>query len=183
MKVQELRTQGYRVFVKHSRFFKINHEIGSEGNKLRTFLQTTVPLTRSELSSFIASIPGIVSTEFLPRGGRTDVEIYRGEELIGSGVANCSRNDAFNKKIGRAIALGRALENLKMRSNCCNWSEILEEVGVENVRRFAIREMTARNFESLSTTTRKLVRELGAEEVRNRARQALSRRRALPSTT
>ena len=181
MKVQELRTQGYRVFVKHSRFFRINHEIGSDGNTLRTSLHTTVPLTRNAFSSFVSSIPGIVSTEFLPRGGRTEVEIYRGEELIGSGVANCSKNDAYNKKIGRSIALGRALENLKMSS--CNWSEILEEVGLENVRRFAIREMTARNFESLSTTTRKLVRELGAEEVRNRARQALSRRRALPSTT
>lgn len=182
MTVQELRTQGYRVFVKHSRFFRINHEIGSDGNTLRTSLHTTVPLTRNAFSSFVSSIPGIVSTEFLPRGGRTEVEIYRGEELIGSGVANCSKNDAYNKKIGRSIALGRALENLKMRSSC-NWSEILEEVGLENVRRFAIREMTARNFESLSTTTRKLVRELGAEEVRNRARQALSRRRALPSTT
>jgi len=58
----------------------------------------------------------------------------------------------------------------------CNWSEILDEAGVENVRLFVARQMTARQFESLSSTGRKLIRELGTEAVRTRARQALTRR-------
>lgn len=63
-----------------------------------------------------------------------------------------------------------------MSTTTCNWSEILEDVGVDNVRRFVTRNMTARQFESLSSTARKLVREFGADALRTRARQALTRR-------
>jgi hypothetical protein len=46
-----------------------------------------------------------------PRGGKTVVEITtpEGESLVG--MARCSRNENFNKRLGVRIALGRAFKN------------------------------------------------------------------------
>lgn len=58
-----------------------------------------------------------------------------------------------------------------------NWSYMLkqENVSQSDLLAFASGQMSRRTFESLSTTARKIVRELGADEVRRRARKALSR--------
>lgn len=48
-----------------------------------------------------------------PCGGLTVAQIYDGEKLIAEGTALCSPDDNFNKKIGRAIATGRALKELR----------------------------------------------------------------------
>lgn len=47
----------------------------------------------------------------LPRGGETIVSITDEHGHTVEGVAKCSNNDGFNKKIGVAIAIGRALKN------------------------------------------------------------------------
>lgn len=53
------------------------------------------------------------SSEISPFGGRTVcmITLADGKEI--HGVAECSRKDGYNKKIGRDIALGRALKRLE----------------------------------------------------------------------
>lgn len=177
MTVFQLRAAGYRVYVRHLRFYRINVPLA--GTDIAVPVVNSSPSPRSDIQALNGLVNGKI--EALARGGRTEVEIYRGETLIGAGVAKCSSKDAYSKKIGRTIALGRAVRNLNLLENpmaavTCNWSSIIEQVGAENVRLFATRQMTARKFESLSSETRKLVREFGTETLRTRARQALSRR-------
>lgn len=50
---------------------------------------------------------------FSPRGGQTVATIHRGVSPIAQGVADCSIRDNFCKKIGRDIAEGRAMKQLK----------------------------------------------------------------------
>lgn len=60
----------------------------------------------------------LTSMKVSPRGGMTVAYLYRKEDLeaggiaiaVSSGVAHCHPNDNYNKRIGRAIALGRALK-------------------------------------------------------------------------
>lgn len=50
-----------------------------------------------------------------PCGGTTVAEVYAADvdgEPLATGIAVCSPHDNFNKKIGRAIATGRALKEL-----------------------------------------------------------------------
>lgn len=44
--------------------------------------------------------------------GTTD-DGHRTYEVVVAGVAKCNAKDTFNKGIGRVIALGRAMQNLK----------------------------------------------------------------------
>lgn len=56
--------------------------------------------------------------ELLPWGGRTTVEIFADEkavEPLAVGVAECSEFDNYNRKIGRNIALGRALKQIRVK--------------------------------------------------------------------
>lgn len=51
------------------------------------------------------------------RGGLTEVVLYEGDRLetgteLARAIASCSLVDAFNKTLGRTIALGRALAEL-----------------------------------------------------------------------
>lgn len=57
-----------------------------------------------------------------------------------------------------------------------NWSEIVNEVGPERLRDFCEGNITRREFESVGTNARRLVRTLGVNEARTRARKALARR-------
>ncbi len=50
--------------------------------------------------------------DIFPLGGTTIAEVYQGEDLIATGQAVCSNKDNYSKKIGRQIALGRALKEL-----------------------------------------------------------------------
>ncbi len=54
---------------------------------------------------------------FAPRGGQTHVIIMGedGETELAYGHAWCSPKDNYNKKIGRTIAVGRALKFLRMK--------------------------------------------------------------------
>jgi hypothetical protein len=47
----------------------------------------------------------------LPRGGETTVSITDEHGHTVEGLSRCSSDDGFNKKIGVAIAIGRALKN------------------------------------------------------------------------
>ena len=51
-----------------------------------------------------------------PKGGRTQAIISdSSDNVVCSGYAFCSDKDSFNRKIGRNIALGRALKDLHAR--------------------------------------------------------------------
>ena len=44
------------------------------------------------------------------KGGLTEVNIYYGGALLAEGKARCSDNDNYDRKLGVAIALGRAIK-------------------------------------------------------------------------
>lgn len=91
MTVLELRKQGYQVRVRHQRavtyYPKLNGEI--------TWLDHPVPKER---------------------GGCTVVELTKDDKTV-TGLAVCSDNDNYNKKIGVKIAIGRALASLQDGKN------------------------------------------------------------------
>ena len=81
--IKDLRECGFTVYVNHHRYeeYNINWSIGD---------------------------PGRVS----PRGGSTRVEIKSEDgTLLCFGESHCSTIDNFNRKLGRNIALGRALKD------------------------------------------------------------------------
>lgn len=50
-----------------------------------------------------------------PRGGRTHCAIVNDQgHFVATGIANCSRKDNFNAKMGRMISMGRAMKALEM---------------------------------------------------------------------
>ena len=81
--IKQLRQSGYKVRVIHERGFTTHPTIAGE---------------RKVLSS---------------RGGKTLVEITDLDSFSAIGVARCSDEENFNKKIGNKIALGRAIKNLE----------------------------------------------------------------------
>lgn len=155
--VAELR-KSFKVFVKHRRYYQVTVD-GTQ--------YVTGPFTRNEAMSY-----GYIGDDMHAKGGVTEVDIFKGENLLASGGAVCCLKDSFVRKIGLNIALGRALERLDM----VNWSEILSEVGPERLRAFCEGSITRREFESVGTNARRLVRTLGVDEARTRARKALARR-------
>lgn len=155
--VAELR-QTYKVFVKHRRYYNI--KIGKNSNLVG-------PITRKEAFTY-----GYDCNDLSAKGGITEVDIFLDGRLLASGSAICSLKDSFVRKLGLNIALGRALERLDM----INWSEIVEEVGQERLRSFCEGNLTRREFEQSGANARRVIRSLGVDEVRTRARKALSRR-------
>ena len=84
--IRQLRQQGYKVRVMHSRHKQLCDSIFSE---------------RWELS---------------PQGGSTTIELTTPDKtvtVIGKSV--CSLEDNFNRKVGNSIALGRALKQLSIQ--------------------------------------------------------------------
>lgn len=81
--IKELRQTGYKVRVHHIR-----------------------PVTYQQ------KIDGSIKV-FSPKGGTTRIEITTpcGEKSA-LGVAECSKQDGWNRKLGNKIALGRALDQL-----------------------------------------------------------------------
>lgn len=53
----------------------------------------------------------------LPRGGETMVRVFDDDGTTVSGIARCSDKDNYNKRLGRTIALGRALKRLREANN------------------------------------------------------------------
>ena len=82
--VHDLRKKGYKVRVLHTRRYEQPNQFG------RAIL--------------------------LSKGGLTEVCITQpGHDVISAaGVARCSQNENFNRKLGVRIALGRALKQLRM---------------------------------------------------------------------
>lgn len=157
MTVAELR-KTYKVFVKHRRYYSIN--IDGE-------IQVVGPFSKKEAAAY-----GYTHREINAKGGSTEVEIFKNSKMLASGYAKCHTNDSFVRKLGLTKALGRAMGELQM----INWTEVLNEVGVERLRSFCEGGLTRREFERAGTNARRIVREYGVDEVRTRARKALSRR-------
>lgn len=89
-----LKDNGYKVYISHSRYY---------------------PKILSPLLEKDAKDEGYSLSQCEPRGGLTEVEIHdmsKKVTLIGSGSALCSIHDGYCKKIGRTIALGRAIKNM-----------------------------------------------------------------------
>lgn len=89
MTVAELRKQGYKIQVHHWRY-----DTWDKG----------------------AMYPSCMYREThehpVEKGGLTEITVTTPTGETGFGVAECSRKDRFNRKIGVAIALGRAMKNL-----------------------------------------------------------------------
>lgn len=92
--VDQLRSQGYKVFVSHKRPLK--------------GVKNSICFSRQEMIDF-----DLDPSQFWDiRGGKTTVHIYgQDKELLGYGESVCSRHDVFEKHRGLTIALGRALSN------------------------------------------------------------------------
>lgn len=93
--VESLRKEGYGVLVHHNRNLLIKP----------TYYEVVVTGNPKKL--------GVKSDKILPRGGFTKVTIKTPDGREFCGVAKCSDNDNYNKKIGVAIAIGRALKGLE----------------------------------------------------------------------
>lgn len=93
--VAELRQQGYRVRVRHTR--------------MGILAGPPIAGTVRELDE-MRFAPGVAA-----RGGQTSVDLWlpgsdMEDDPCGRGVADCSAKDSYNKKRGVEIALGRALK-------------------------------------------------------------------------
>ena len=87
--VEELRKAGYKVKVRHNR----------------------VPKSGIKLDAGEALSP----CGFAPKGGSTEVNIYdQQNELVTGYTAFCCPKDQYNRKIGKNIALGRALKQVEI---------------------------------------------------------------------
>jgi len=52
----------------------------------------------------------------LPKGGNTVVEVFGGNgQVLATGESKCRPDENYNRRIGREIALGRALKQLGWR--------------------------------------------------------------------
>jgi hypothetical protein len=83
--IKQLRQNGYKVRVMHSRYYQPVHKMDG------------------------------VYKEVSSRGGSTTIELTTPDKqttVFGKSV--CSMEDNFNRRVGNAIALGRALNQLKI---------------------------------------------------------------------
>jgi hypothetical protein len=94
--VQGLRDSGYQVRVTHLR----RYNRYATDNTGQTYVVG---------SDFLGTHDGADPKFALPTGGVTMVEVTTPEGVTYSGTAECADNDAYNKKIGVKIALGRAM--------------------------------------------------------------------------
>jgi hypothetical protein len=82
--IKDLRRQGYKVRVMHSRRYDTKHKVSG---------------TVLELAA---------------RGGSTTIELTTPDkQLTVFGKSVCSIEDNFNRKVGNSIAIGRALKELE----------------------------------------------------------------------
>lgn len=92
--VSQLRNEGYKVRVRHVRKFKGPNGVGAASKRE------------------IAESGLVLADCLVHNGGSTSVEITSPSNQTVSATAECSEKDAFNRKIGLNIALGRALAQL-----------------------------------------------------------------------
>ena len=92
MTVAELRKKGYKVRVLH----------------LRRWVNTWT-------EAYARDVDGVIARprwKMAATGGQTLINILAPDGLVLNGIANCSNLDAYNKKRGVQIALGRALKQM-----------------------------------------------------------------------
>jgi len=65
--------------------------------------------------TYFSDIPLSKDDVLLPRGGKTEAIIYKkkNKRVLAHTLARCSERDNYNKKLGRMIAVGRALKQLE----------------------------------------------------------------------
>ena len=80
--VKELRQRGFTVKARHNRNFKL------------------IP----KLNGFAPALSS--------KGGFTEVNIYKDEDLLASGWSACCGVDNYNRKLGVKIAINRALHSI-----------------------------------------------------------------------
>lgn len=107
--VNELRAAGFKVKCTHYRAFNCFFEQCKTG-----FKQVTQLLTRREFEDMFANtgddeLQYTYSNCVLPYGGYTHVSVITPEGVELNGYADCSVTENYNKRIGVAIALGRAM--------------------------------------------------------------------------
>lgn len=104
--VAALKEQGYHVSVEHRRLYPAQQGIAAHYG-------LDPEATDKPISKRIAHDCGYDVTQPLPRGGETVAYVSYvdpdGVELLHMGIATCSPKDTYNKKLGAAIALGRAM--------------------------------------------------------------------------
>lgn len=98
--VAELRKSGFRIRCNHYRYY-----FDFENDDYVLFHKREVE-EANYLYEVICSTPE-------SRGGETIVEVRTPEGVEVKGVAYCSPVDSYNKKLGVAKALGRAMQQLK----------------------------------------------------------------------
>jgi hypothetical protein len=83
--IKQLRQKGYKVRVMHNRYYQPVHKMDG------------------------------VYEQISSQGGSTTIEVTTPDKQITvSGKSVCSLEDNFNRRVGNAIALGRALSQLKI---------------------------------------------------------------------
>lgn len=106
-KMTELRAQGHKIKVTHFRVtdrgIMTTREIDEE--KALDKANRDAPMSEKQL---MQNLP-VIS----PCGGRVTVEIETPEGLNIHALSECSMLDNFKRKIGTAIAFGRALKELE----------------------------------------------------------------------
>ena len=96
--IESLRKSSNKVSIKHARIYK-------------------------EIWVDASSTCRVLEEQISPKGGSTVVEIVYPDGRKSTGVANCRNNEPFDKKLGVAIALKRALNTVKdaqKREQICN---------------------------------------------------------------
>ena len=92
--IHELRKNGYKVRVTIYRYYPHDNEVR--------------PVWEMRKNGLIKHIS--------PFGGKNIIQLKSpdGREVVG--IAECSKEEQYNRKIGNSIALGRALKQLKIQS-------------------------------------------------------------------
>jgi hypothetical protein len=61
----------------------------------------------------VLKMSGSTTNSVLSKGGRTTIQITTPDKQVDvEGIADCSVQDSFNRKLGNSIALGRAVAKL-----------------------------------------------------------------------
>ena len=69
------------------------------------------------------------------KGGSTVCKLWKGNQLLSVGFTNCSKNDSYNKKIGRGLSFLNTIERLVTTSDLIKNLEI-EYLKLENIKDF-----------------------------------------------
>jgi hypothetical protein len=116
-RMDALRDSGLFVRVIRERPVEIELEIYDDdpmANTIERFPATAGLYKRSDVDA-LKSREGIAAARFAGKGGRTIVRLESADgATVAEGVAACRRDEAFSKRTGLRIALGRAEKDLAL---------------------------------------------------------------------